>query len=202
LQLWKVSFATPTLRSQFCEATARVIEGHARARPAAAHQSPRLIAKMIGSAPPDRKVSRLFWKRTGVFLRLQRSATRRSVMKSWRKIVLYSGTVLPVIFACSMGCAQTYLQNASPSSQNWANSPQNWRNNPDNWQNSPQNYQNSAQDWKNSPQNWQNSANNYNSSNGIYDSAGNRVGYSVPTANGGMNYFNNDGSRRGYQPGH
>jgi hypothetical protein len=24
----------------------------------------------------------------------------------------------------------------------------------------------------------------------------------VPTENGGINYFNNDGSRRGYQPGH
>jgi predicted PurR-regulated permease PerM len=122
-------------------------------------------------------------------------------MKSWRKIVLCSGTVLPVIFACTTGFAQTFQQNASPSSQNWANSPQNWKNNPDNWQNSSQNWQNSAQNWKNSPQNWQNSASNYNNSNGIFDSKGNRVGYSVPTANGGVNYFNNDGSRRGYQPG-
>ena len=52
------------------------------------------------------------------------------------------------------------------------------------------------------PQNWQNSGDNYNSANGIYDRSGNRTGYSVPTENGGINYFNSDGSRRGYQPGH
>ena len=126
-------------------------------------------------------------------------------MKMWRKTgktaLLYSCTLLPLIFGGGASFAQTYTQPTSPSSQNWANSPQNWKNNPDNWANSPQNYQNNSQNWKNSPQNWQNSASNYNSTNGIYDSAGNRVGYGVPTANGGVNYFNNDGSRRGYQSG-
>jgi hypothetical protein len=122
-------------------------------------------------------------------------------MKSWLKSALYWCTMLSVTFVCTGCFAQIYDQNNSPSSQNWANSPQNWRNNPDNWQNSPQNWQNSSQNWKNSPQNWQNSANNYNNANGIYDSNGNRFGYSVPSANGGINYFNNDGSRRGYKPG-
>ena len=122
-------------------------------------------------------------------------------MKSWLKTAVYLCTMLSVTFVCTVCFAQIYDQNNSPSSQNWANSPQNWRNNPDNWQNSSQNWQNSSQNWKNSPQNWQNSANNYNNANGIYDSSGNRIGYRVPSANGGVNYFNNDGSRRGYQPG-
>jgi hypothetical protein len=123
-------------------------------------------------------------------------------MKSWLRTALYLCTMLSATFVCAICSAQTYDQNNSPSSQNWANSPQNWRNSPDNWQNSSQNWQNGSQNWKNSPQNWQNSGNNYNQANGIYDSNGNRTGYTGPSANGGINYFNNDGSRRGYQPGH
>ena len=127
-------------------------------------------------------------------------------MKSWLKTAVYLlCTMLSVTFVRSVCFAQIYEQNNaqnSPSSQNWANSPQNWRNSPDNWENSSQNWQNNSQNWQNSPQNWQNSGDNFNSTNGIYDSNGNRVGYSVPTPNGGINYFNNDGSRRGYQPGH
>ena len=129
-------------------------------------------------------------------------------MKNWLKTALYLCTMLSVTFVCAVCFAQDYDQNNalhpqnSPSSQNWANSPQNWQNSPNNWQNSSQNWQNSSQDWKNSPQNWQNSGNNYNNTNGIYDTTGDRAGYSVPTANGGINYFNNDGSRRGYRPGH
>ena len=122
-------------------------------------------------------------------------------MKSWLKTALYLCTMLSVTFVCTVCFAQIYDRNNSPSSQNWANSPQNWRNSPDNWQNSSQNWENSSQNWKNNPQNWQNSANNYNNANGIYDSNGNRTGYRVPSANGGVNYCNNDGSRRGYQPG-
>jgi len=122
-------------------------------------------------------------------------------MKSWFRTALCLCTMLSVTFVCTFCFAQTYDRNNSPSSQNWANAPQNWRNSPDNWQNSSQNWQNSSQNWKNSSQNWQNSANQYDNTNGIYDSNGNRTGYSVPTANGGINYFNNDGSRRGYRPG-
>jgi hypothetical protein len=116
-------------------------------------------------------------------------------MESRLKTTLSLCTVLSVTLVCTVCFAQ------SPSSRNWANSPQNWQNNPNNWQNSSQNWQNNSQNWKNNPQNWQNSANNYNNANGIYDSNGNRIGYSVPSANGGINYFNNDGSRRGYRPG-
>ena len=122
-------------------------------------------------------------------------------MKIWLKTALYLCAMLSVTFVCTVCFAQTYDQNNSPSLQNWANSPQNWRNNPDNWQNSSQNWQNSSQNWKNSPQNWQNSGGNFNSSNGVYDSSGRRIGYGVPSANGGINYFNNDDSRRAYQPG-
>jgi hypothetical protein len=122
-------------------------------------------------------------------------------MKRALETALYLCTLASATFACTVCFGQIYDQNNTPSSQNWANSPQNWRNNPDNWQNSPQNWQNSSQNWKNSPQNWQNNGNNYNSTNGIYDRNGNRIGYGVPSANGGVNYFNNDGSRSGYQPG-
>jgi hypothetical protein len=108
-------------------------------------------------------------------------------MKTWLKTALYLFTTLSATFVCAVCFAQT-------SQQNWANSPQNWQNNPQNWDNSPQN-------WKNNPQNWQNNPNNFHSTNGIYDSDGRRIGYAVPKANGGVNYFNNDGSRRGYQSG-
>jgi hypothetical protein len=111
-------------------------------------------------------------------------------MKSWLKGVLFLSTTFSGILACTVCFAQ----------QNWETSPQNWRNSPDNWLNNSQNWENSSQNWKNNPQNWQNNPSNYNSTNGIYDSNGNRVGYSVPNANGGVNYFNNDGSRRGYAP--
>jgi hypothetical protein len=129
-------------------------------------------------------------------------------MKSWLKTALYLCTLLSVTFVRTVCFAQIDDQNKapapqnSPSSQNWANSPQNWQNSPNNWQNSSQNWQNSSDNWKNSPQNWENSGNNYNNANGIHDSNGNRSGYRVPSADGSINYFNNDGSRRGYQPGH
>jgi len=115
-------------------------------------------------------------------------------MKRWLKTALHSCTMLAVTLVCTVCFAQ------SPSSQNWANSPQNWRNDPNNWQNSSQNWQNNSQNWKNSPDNWKNSANNFDSTNGIYNGNGNRAGYTVPSGNGGLNFFNNDGSRRAYAP--
>jgi hypothetical protein len=129
-------------------------------------------------------------------------------MKSRLKTALYLCTLLSVTFVHTVCFAQTFDLNKTPdpqnslSSQNWANSLQNWQNSPDNWQNSSQNWQNRSDNWKNNPQNWENSGNNYNNANGIYDSNGNRIGYSVPRPDGGVNYFNSDGSRRAYQPGH
>jgi hypothetical protein len=127
-------------------------------------------------------------------------------MKVWLKAALGACTIPVAASIAGTSFAQTYgtgSQNGqgSVSSQNWANNPQNWQNNPNNWQNSSQNWNNSSQDWKNSPQNWQNSGSNYNNANGISDRDGNRVGYGVPTGNGGVNYYNNNGVRSGYQPG-
>jgi hypothetical protein len=119
--------------------------------------------------------------------------------KKWLKTALY----LCTIYLCTMASA-TFVSTVGftqYSSQNWANSPQNWQNSLNNWENNPQNWENSPQNWKNSPQNWENNPNNYGSINGIYDSDGNRIGYVVPKANGGVNYFNNNGARRAYQPG-
>ena len=115
-------------------------------------------------------------------------------MKNLLKTTLSLCAMLLATPLCTVCFAQ------SPASQNWANSPQNWRNNPNNWNNNPNNWQNSSQNWNNSPDNWKNSANNFNSTNGIYDGAGNRLGYTVPSGNGGLNFFNNDGSRRAYTP--
>ncbi len=119
-------------------------------------------------------------------------------MKRRHKTTLCVCAMASVFFVRTVSFDPSYAQTAS---QNWANNPQNWRNSPQNWQNNPQNWQNSSQNWKNNPQNWQNNPNNYNSSNGIYDRNGNRIGYGVPTPNGGVNYFNNDGRRTGFQPG-
>jgi hypothetical protein len=115
-------------------------------------------------------------------------------MKIWLKTGLCVCTMLSATVVCTLCFAQR-------ASQNWANRPQNWQNNPNNWQNNPQNWQNSPDNWQNNPQNWPNNLNNFSSTNGIYDGDGRRIGYGVPTANGGVNYFNNDGTRRAYQPG-
>jgi hypothetical protein len=116
-------------------------------------------------------------------------------MKLRLKTTLYVCTMLSATFAGSACFAQ------SAASRNWANSPLNWQNNPNNWKNNPQNWQNSSQNWQNNPNNWQNSANNFNSTNGVYDGSGNRVGYVAKNGSGGLNYFNNDGSRKAYTPG-
>jgi hypothetical protein len=127
-------------------------------------------------------------------------------MNGWFRTALCMGALLTTTSMSGICFAQTYTNGSqqggqnSLSSQNWQNSQQNWRNSPDNWNNSRSNWQNSSQDWQNSPQNWQNSGANYNNANGIYDSSGNRIGYAVPRSdNGGVNYYNNDGRRGGYQ---
>jgi hypothetical protein len=127
---------------------------------------------------------------------------RRCEMNRWLKTALCLCAMLAATSQAEVCFAQIYQENQQngPSSQNWANSQQNWHNSPDNWQNSQQNWQNGSQKWENNPQNWDNSANNYNNANGIYDSNGNRTGYVVPRADGGVNYFNDNGDRRAYQP--
>ena len=73
-------------------------------------------------------------------------------------------------------------------------------NSPNNWDNSPNNWENSSNTWENSPNNWENSPNNYLDDRTIRDSNGDAKGYAVPKADGGINFYDNDGNRTGYLP--
>lgn len=78
-------------------------------------------------------------------------------------------------------------------SNDWNSSPNNWDNSTNNWDNSPNN-------WKNSPNNWDNSPNNYGNTRIIRNNNGEPQGYAVPKSNGGVNYYDQNGKRRGYNP--
>ena len=78
------------------------------------------------------------------------------------------------------------------SGNSWESSPNNWNNSPNNWENSPSN-------WNNSPNNWENSPNNMDSDRIIRNESGEPTGFSVPKSDGGINYFDLDGNRTGYQ---
>lgn len=54
--------------------------------------------------------------------------------------------------------------------------------------------------WENSPNNWENSPGNYLDDRTIRDSNGGAKGYAVPKADGGINFYDNDGNRTGYLP--
>ena len=75
-----------------------------------------------------------------------------------------------------------------------------WQSNPNNWNNSESNWENSGDNWKNSPNNWNNSPNKWGNERIIRDSNGNAVGYAVPKKDGGVNYYDFNGKRKGYQP--
>jgi len=75
-----------------------------------------------------------------------------------------------------------------------------WENSPNNWENSPNNWENSSNNWENSPNNWENSPGNYLDDRTIRDSNGGAKGYAVPKADGGINFYDNDGNRTGYLP--
>ena len=110
--------------------------------------------------------------------------------------------VMALITCPSLVVAQSnslWPYNRNNSSEN--NSPNNWRNSPNNWNNSSDNWNNSPNNWRNSPNNWNNSPYNMNSRNGLYDGDGNRTGYAVRRPDGGVNFFDNQGRRRGYTPG-
>lgn len=77
---------------------------------------------------------------------------------------------------------------------------QDWNSSPQNFENSPSNFENSPSNFKNSPNNFENSPNNYGNPNIIRDNNGNASGYAVPKANGGVNFYAPDGTRRGYLP--
>lgn len=82
---------------------------------------------------------------------------------------------------------------SSVGAQDWDSSPYNWENSPNNWNNSPSN-------WNNSPSNWDNSPSKWGNDRIIRDNSGNPSGYAVPKPNGGVNFYDNQGNRRGYLP--
>jgi hypothetical protein len=93
-----------------------------------------------------------------------------------------------IIFA-----ALVSFMSANVVAQDWNSSPNNWDNSPNNWENSPNN-------WNNSPNNWNNSPNNFGNERIIRDVDGSVKGYAVPKANGGVNFYDNQGTRKGYLP--
>ena len=77
--------------------------------------------------------------------------------------------------------------------QDWNSSPWNWANNPNNWENTSSN-------WRNNPNNWQNSPNRWGNERILRDDNGDPRGYAVPKRDGGVNFFDLSGQRRGYLP--
>ena len=77
--------------------------------------------------------------------------------------------------------------------QDYESSPFNYDNSPYNYENSPYNYRNSRDNWDNSPYKWGNDRI-------IRDNDGNPQGYAVPKRDGGVNFFDLDGNRKGYEP--
>ena len=75
-----------------------------------------------------------------------------------------------------------------------------WKTSPDNWNNSSNNWENSSSNWNNSPSNWDNSPSNYGNSRIIRDASGNPQGYAVPKSDGGVNFYDQNGTRKGYLP--
>jgi hypothetical protein len=64
--------------------------------------------------------------------------------------------------------------------------------------NSPYNYANSPYNYANSPYNLDNSAYNPYAPNAVYNQNGDRVGYKTTTDVGVTNYYDNNGTRKGY----
>jgi hypothetical protein len=83
------------------------------------------------------------------------------------------------------------LTGTQAAAGSWENSPNNWANSPNNWANSPNN-------WANSPNNWANNPANQYGGNRVYGNDGAAQGYAVPRGDGGTNYFDFNGNRRGY----
>ena len=70
----------------------------------------------------------------------------------------------------------------------------------DDWNSSPSNWDNSSNNWNNSPSNWDNSPNKYGNDRLMRDESGNVTGYAVPKSDGGVNFYNLNGERKGYLP--
>lgn len=72
-----------------------------------------------------------------------------------------------------------------------------WEASPNNWRNSQYNYENSSYNFANSPKNFKNAEGTRGRLN-IVDLLGSVTGYAIPKKDGGINYFDNDGTRIGY----
>lgn len=70
---------------------------------------------------------------------------------------------------------------------------------PHNWRNSPNNWDNSSHNWNNSRHNFNNSVNKFNNDRIIRGNSGKPSGFAVPKSGGGVNYFDLDGTRRGWR---
>lgn len=97
-------------------------------------------------------------------------------------VLVKSGAALGLLLAMTVDADVT----------NWNNSPYNFQNSEMNWENSPMNF-------RNSPMNMENNPININSDRIIRDSSGEATGYAVPKADGGVNYYDLQGNRQGYQ---
>ena len=75
-----------------------------------------------------------------------------------------------------------------------------WNSSPYNYKNSPYNYENSPYNYKNSPYNYDNSPYKSNNDRIIRDNQGRAKGYAVPKEDGGTNYYDLKGNRKGYKP--
>ena len=95
------------------------------------------------------------------------------------------------VFAAVLACA-LLLSSPAPA--------QDWNSNPNNWKNSSINWENSSINWKNNPNTWKNSPMKWGNDRIVRDTEGNPQGYAVPKKDGGVNFFDLDGNRRGYLP--
>ena len=92
-----------------------------------------------------------------------------------------------------------WLLSPMRASADWDHSA--WDPSPANWGNSPANWENSQANWDNHPANWDNSSAKWGNTRIIRDEGGQPVGYAVPKASGGMNFYTPTGQRSGYLPG-
>jgi hypothetical protein len=111
-------------------------------------------------------------------------------------IVVTAGIIVTAILILSFP-SKVFAQLEMPTLPTLPNLT-NWNNSPANFKNSLSNYDNSPVNFNNSPLNFNNSPLNYNATNGVYDNKGSRIGYTVTTPQGVINYYDDRGNRRGY----
>jgi hypothetical protein len=68
------------------------------------------------------------------------------------------------------------------------------------WENNPTNFDNTSSAWENNPTNYDNSPDRWGNERILRSPAGEPQGYVVPREDGGYNYFDFTGTRRGYLP--